>query len=58
VPEHLDYYLDPFTFRFDRRPPISRGTRFFRLVQNLVQVQPAPYDDLNEHVSPGPDRKL
>jgi transposase-like protein len=30
--EHLDYYLDEFTFRFNRRRSRSRGKLFFRLV--------------------------
>ena len=28
--EHLDYYLDEFTFRFNRRRSRSRGKLFFR----------------------------
>jgi len=57
-PEHLDYYLDEFTFRFNRRTSVSRGKLFFRLMQNAVQVPPAPYRDLNKHVSPGPDHNI
>jgi len=41
--EHLDYYLDEFTFRFNRRSSRSRGKVFFRLVQQAVAVEPAPY---------------
>ena len=41
--EHLDYYLDEFTFRFNRRRSRSRGKLFFRLVQQAVAVEPAPY---------------
>jgi transposase-like protein len=44
--EHLDDYLDEFTFRFNRRKSASRGKLFYRLVQQAVQVQPAPYDSL------------
>jgi transposase-like protein len=40
---HLDYYLDEFTFRFNRRTSASRGKLFYRLVQQAVQVAPAPY---------------
>lgn len=40
---HLDYYLDEFTFRFNRRASASRGKLFYRLVQQAVQVEPAPY---------------
>lgn len=55
--EHLDYYLDEFTFRFNRRTSASRGKLFYRLVQQAAQVGPAPYKDLNKHVSPGPEHK-
>ena len=36
-PEHLDYYLDEFTFRFNRRTSRSRGKLFYRLLQQSVQ---------------------
>jgi transposase-like protein/ribosomal protein L37AE/L43A len=42
-PAHLDYYLDEFTFRFNRRTSRHRGTLFFRLVQQAVAVAPVPY---------------
>jgi transposase-like protein len=42
--KHLDYYLDEFTFRFNRRKSKSRGKLFFRLAQQAVAVEPAPYD--------------
>jgi transposase-like protein len=42
-PKHLDYYLDEFTFRFNRRTSRSRGKLFYRLLQQAVQVNPAPY---------------
>jgi len=44
--EHLDYYLDEFTFRFNRRTSASRGKLFYRLAQQAVQVSPAPFDSL------------
>jgi len=44
--EHLDYHLDEFTFRFNRRRSRSRGKLFFRLVQQAVAVDPAPYESL------------
>jgi transposase-like protein len=43
MPEHLDYYLDEFTFRFNRRSSASRGKLFYRLAQQAVHVPPAPY---------------
>ena len=45
-PAHLDYYLDEFTFRFNRRTSASRGKLFYRLVQQAVQVGPQPYRTL------------
>lgn len=42
--KHLDYYLDEFTFRFNRRRSRSRGKLFFRLAQQAVVVDPVPYD--------------
>jgi transposase-like protein len=44
--EHLDYYLDEFTFRFNRRQSRSRGKLFYRLVQQAVAIPPAPYESL------------
>jgi transposase-like protein/ribosomal protein L37AE/L43A len=44
--DHLDYYLDEFTFRFNRRKSASRGKLFYRLMQQAVQVEPAPFDTL------------
>ena len=49
---HLDYYLDEFTFRFNRRRARHRGLLFFRLAQQAVAVAPVPYARL---VQP-PDR--
>ena len=37
---HLDYYLDEYTFRFNRRTSRSRGKLFYRLVQQVVAVGP------------------
>ena len=41
-PEHLAYYLDEFTFRFNRRTSASRGKLFYRLVQQAVAIDPVP----------------
>ncbi len=49
-PEHLDYYLDEFTFRFNRRASRYRGKLFYRLLQQAVAVGPAPYRTLVKHV--------
>ena len=42
--KHLDYYLDEFSFRFNRRKSKSRGKLFFRLAQQAVAVAPVTYD--------------
>ena len=44
--EHLDYYLDEFTFRFNRRTSRSRGKLFHRLLQQAVAVDPVPYSKI------------
>ena len=42
--QHLEYYLDEFTFRFNRRKSASRGKLFYRLAQQAVAVEPSTYD--------------
>ena len=44
--EHLDCYLEEFTFRFNRRTSASRGKLFYRLAQQAVLVAPVPFDSL------------
>jgi transposase-like protein len=44
--EHLDYYLDEFTFRFNRRKSRSRGKLFLRLAEQAVAVGPTPYKSM------------
>jgi transposase-like protein len=39
-PSQLDYYLDEYTFRFNRRTSVSRGKLFYRLVQQAVITKP------------------
>lgn len=41
-PAHLDYYLDEFTFRLNRRTSRSRGLLFYRLVEQAVALAPVP----------------
>jgi transposase-like protein len=41
--EYLDYYLDEFTFRFNRRNSRSRGKLFYRLAQQAMAVEPVSY---------------
>jgi transposase-like protein len=44
--EHLEYYLDEFTFRFNRRRSRNRGKLFYRLVQQAVAIDPVPYKSM------------
>jgi hypothetical protein len=44
--EYLGYYLDEFTFRFNRRTSRSRGLLWYRLVQQAVLTDPHPLDVL------------
>lgn len=48
--DHLDYYLDEFTFRFNRRTSKYRGKLFYRLLEQAVQTPPASYDKIIKHV--------
>jgi transposase-like protein len=49
--KHLDYYLDEYTFRFNRRTSRSRGMLFYRLMQQAVMTETVPYHRLvgNDH---------
>jgi transposase-like protein len=55
--EHLEYYLDEFTFRFNRRTSASRGKLFYRLVQQAAAVEPQPYHSIIKHIRSGPEHK-
>ena len=44
--DHLDYYLDEFTFRFNRRKSRSRGMLFYRLLEQTLNVGPSPYHSI------------
>lgn len=43
---YLDYYLDEYTFRFNRRNSRSRGLLFYRLCQQAVNTDPQPLKSL------------
>ncbi|MCK4957858.1 MAG: IS1595 family transposase [Planctomycetes bacterium] len=45
-PSHLAYYLDEFTFRFNRRTSRSRGKLFYRLVQQAVAIRPVTEEQI------------
>jgi transposase-like protein len=45
-PKHLDFYLDEFTFRFNRRSSKSRGKLFYRLAQQAMAANPVPLEQI------------
>lgn len=44
--KHLGYYLDEFTFRFNRRTAHSRGLLFYRLLQQAMNTDPQTLADI------------
>jgi transposase-like protein len=42
--KHLDYYLDEFVFRFNRRKSDARGLLFYRLLEGAVATRPITRD--------------
>lgn len=44
--QHLAYYLDEFTFRFNRRTSRSRGLLWYRLLQQAADTDPHPLTTL------------
>lgn len=42
-PKQLDYYLDEFTFRFNRRSSRSRGLLFYRMLEQALATEPVTY---------------
>ncbi len=48
-PRHIDYYLDEFTFRFNRRTSRSRGMLFYRLIQQAAVAAPVTYADIRDN---------
>jgi hypothetical protein len=53
-PAQLDWYLDEFTFRFNRRASTHRGLLFYRLLEEAVVTPPVPYRRVVG--TPGPER--
>lgn len=43
---HLDYYLDEFVFRFNRRTSRSRGLLFCRMIEQAVNIDPIKDQDI------------
>jgi len=52
--EHLPYYLDEFTFRFNRRSSRARGLLFYRLLEQAVQSGHTPTRALHKGTGRGP----
>jgi transposase-like protein len=46
VPEHLQAYLEEFTFRFNRRTSRSRGLVFRRLLERAIATGPVTENDV------------
>jgi hypothetical protein len=44
--KQLAYYLDEYTFRFNRRKSKSRGLLFYRLLEQGVITAPLTYVDI------------
>lgn len=44
--KHLDYYLDEYTFQFNRRTSKARGMLFYRLLQQAVATRPLSYNKI------------
>ena len=43
---HLEYYLDEYTFRFNRRNSKSRGLLFYRLLSQAIDLDPVLESEL------------
>jgi len=57
-PVQLDYYLDEFTFRFNRRDSRARGLLFYRLLHQAVHTPPHPYAEITRHSARPPRAPL
>jgi Transposase zinc-ribbon domain/ISXO2-like transposase domain len=54
--DQLDWYLDEFTFRFNRRASTHRGLLFYRLLEEAVVTPPLPYGRVvHSGLDPGPE---
>jgi transposase-like protein len=55
-PDHLDAYLNEFTFRFNRRGSRRRGLLFYRLLEQAILAEPITYRSLIVNPRPGRPR--
>ncbi|MEI6397464.1 MAG: IS1595 family transposase [Pseudomonadota bacterium] len=44
--KHMSSYLEEFTFRFNRKSSKARGLLFQRVLENSINVKPAPYREI------------
>jgi len=44
--QHIAYYLDEYTFRFNRRTSSNRGMLFYRLLEQAVEMKPSTYNNI------------
>jgi len=51
TPKYLEYYLDEFAFRFNRKMSTYRGKLFFRLMQQAVTTPPLLNKDIKKHIT-------
>jgi transposase-like protein len=49
--KHLEYYLEEFAFRFNRKLSTHRGKLFFRLMQQAITTLPTTYNDITEQLA-------
>ena len=47
--KHIDYYLNEFTFRFNRRNSSYHGKLFYKLLENAVQIGSNTYEEFVNH---------
>jgi len=47
-PKYLEYYLDEFAFRFNRKMSTYRGKLFYRLMQQAVITPPISYEKIKK----------
>jgi hypothetical protein len=43
--QHMAYYLDEYTFRFNWRTSGNRGMLFYRLLEQAVQIKSSTYNN-------------
>jgi hypothetical protein len=50
--DHLQAYLDEFTFRFNRRKSKHRGMLFYRLIEQCIAMHPMSFRELVANPKP------